>query len=118
MIENREDVGRTRKAFASGELLDERSYFNIAGHVFLRGVDRQKRRREVMARFMYCALCGKRVRPGDGDYEHAEGGSKHRRCDCLDQELADGTKHTNVRLTHGMWSAEPCHRRKHHREAS
>lgn len=117
MIENHKDIDRTRHAKALGIFLDPRSYYNIAGHVFLRGKDRSRQRlRAWIKAKSICAICGRSVHSFDADYDHQVGGSKHRRCDCLDQELNNGEMHTNVRMVHGMFSKEPCHRQKHHRE--
>lgn len=117
MIENRIDIERTRAARKSKEFVDRRSYYNLAGHVFLRGHDRSIRRLDLMCHFgMICQICKKEVLFWDADYEHIVGGSKHRRCDCFYTKLADGSIHTNVQLVHGMFSKMPCHRRKHHRE--
>lgn len=116
VIENKKDLARTRYARRHGEFEDPRSYYNIAGHVFLRGVDRSQRRRQVFEFFkMICQVCGKHVKWHEADYDHMIGGSKHRRCDCWNTLLADGSLHSNVQLVHGMFSKEPCHRRKHHR---
>jgi hypothetical protein len=118
MIENKKDPGATKQARRSGEIIDPRSYVSIAGHIYLRGKDRSRQRELVFAMSpdLLCKICGKRVRSGDGDYDHIRGGSPHHRCDCYARILADGSYCTNVRLVHSMFSKEPCHRQKHGRE--
>lgn len=118
MIENKIDIERTRQAYHTGEFQDKkaRSYYSIAGHIFLRGIDRENQRVLVFAGSkMICAICGERVRFPDADYDHIVGGSPVRRCDCLCTKLANGSLHTNVQLVHGMFSRKACHQKKHHR---
>jgi hypothetical protein len=118
MLGNHKDRERTKAARESGEFEDPRSYYSIAGHVYLRGNDRSERRMLVWIRSNgKCALCFEKLTLRDCDMDHIKGGTKHARCDCLRTILADGTEHTNVRAVHGMFSVKPCHRVKHHRES-
>lgn len=119
MIENHPDRERTALARREGVFTDRRSYYSIAGHVYLRGVDRSALRFKVFAenhaRGGRCAICGEALALWEGDLEHIEGGRKHARCDCWHTVLADGTVHTNVRRSCSMFARDSCHAKKHHR---
>lgn len=117
MIENHKDVERTKAARKSGEFLERGSYYNLAGHVFLRGRDRMRQRWKVFASSKgKCAICEERCDEHQGDYDHVKGGRKHARCDCFHLELNDGTHHTNVQWVHAMELQDSCHKTKHHRD--
>ena len=121
MIENRKDGERTEHAYKTGEFQDEdkRSYYSIAGHVYLFGIDMQMRRAAVMlAARNVCAICQERVSNFDGDLDHIKGGTTNARCDCFGILLANGKRCTNLRYVHSMFSKFDCHRRRHHRVSS
>lgn len=92
------------------------SYVTFAGHVYLAGIDMGELRRLVFSVEKTCGICGQQLPPGAGDLEHKVGGLGPQRCDCFRTRLADGSRHSNVRRTHGMFDVEDCHRKKHHRE--
>jgi hypothetical protein len=117
MIENRKDKKETKRLRKLGVLEDPKSYVTFAGHLYARGADRIRLHAALLTvSGGICAICKKRCSPLDGDMDHIVGGNGPQRCDCFHRKLADGTRHTNLQWVHGMWSTEPCHRRKHHRE--
>lgn len=117
MLANQRDRDRTKATYIQGIFLDPRSYFSLAGHIYLRGRDRSNRRKEVFeASKGKCSECGKRCDEYQGDMHHIKGNTKHQRCDCLEQQLMDGTFHTNVAWIHGMEMKDSCHQKKDHRD--
>jgi hypothetical protein len=121
MWEFKPDMSRTAASYEAGTLRDQkqRSYFNNAGHVFLRGLDRADRwmllYHEQKGR---CAECGKWRQEDKLDLDHTNGHTTKTRCDCYQQTLVDGAECTGVRLVCTMspekgGSPESCHGRKH-----
>jgi hypothetical protein len=123
VLANHKDEVATAEAYRTKKFSDrkKRSYISIAGHEFLRGVDRSQRREEVFqfARGL-CAHCGKyrSEHGGYGDMNHTNGNTPKTRCDCFGTVLADGTVCTGVEWICGMRLpyGESCHRQEHRRE--
>jgi len=117
MIANQKDKQATKAAWKRADFLDQRSYITMAGHVFLFGQDVSQMRVQVALDAMFkCAICGEYASLYFGNLEHIASGRKMNRCFCYKRTLADGTVHTNLRWTHGMFSHYSCHRDIHNRE--
>lgn len=119
MILNQKDRERTKLSYEMGIFEDRRSYFSFAGHIYLRGDDRSRRRKQVFeasgGKYGKCSVCGRRCDEHQGDMHHIKGNTKHSRCDCLNTLLKDGTRHTNVTWVHGMEMKDSCHQKIDHR---
>lgn len=116
MHEHRKDVDRTKALRSLRIFTDPRSYVSNAGHIFLRGEDRsEQRERLIREQGLLCALCGQPMQAWEAEMDHIAGGRKHLRCDCLRTRLADGSRHTNLRMVHGRFSKSQCHAIKHRR---
>jgi hypothetical protein len=118
MIENKKDREATKALRREGKIVEYGSYVSYAGHLYLTGKDRSALRQRVMQEaHNKCAICGEPCPGWDGDLEHIVGGRPVARCDCFNQQLANGKIHTNVQWVHGMFSrSHACHRNKHNRE--
>jgi hypothetical protein len=117
VIENHPDKAATKLARKAKEI-HAPSWISIAGHVYLESALDLGPLRESVLRFQknQCAICKKYLLMSDMDLEHIQGGRPLARCACFFRRLADGSVHTNVQAVHGMFSKEPCHRKKHNRE--
>jgi hypothetical protein len=124
MHEYRTDEQRTAAAYHIGLFLDpkQRSHFNNLGHVFLRGVDRERRWELLYIRQKgVCAACHKQRTRSQLDMNHTQGNTVKTRCDCYGQLLNDGSICNGVEL---ICTLDPrkgggptsCHAKKHGRE--
>jgi hypothetical protein len=122
VIEYSIDRERTEAAFRDGVLRDKRSHYNLLGHVFLRGVDREAQWEQLyLQRGGKCEVCGTKLRRGEADMNHL-GKTTRTRCDCLCQPLNDGeTTCTGIQLICTMdprkgGGPDSCHAKYHNRE--
>lgn len=116
MIENKPDKEATKALRKAGVFQEYKSFVSYAGHIYLVGKDRSRRREQVFEAQKHCQLCKKELRGNDGEMDHKAGGRPVARCDCWRTRLADGTMHTNVQRVCSQFSREWCHLKKHHRD--
>lgn len=95
MLEHaRDEAATAARCFAHPD-----SHVSNAGHEYLEGIDKTRRRSEVMWRDgRRCWKCGELAGWQQGEMHHVRGGNGPQRCDCL----------------HNLkWSCGPCHREEH-----
>jgi len=109
MLEHRKDPIATKAARQAKQLVEYKSFISFAGHVYLTGKDRSRRRDEVFSAQKACQICGKALFGNRGEMNHKEHGRPVARCDCFFTPLADGTICTNLERVCGRFDDPPCH---------
>jgi coenzyme F420-reducing hydrogenase gamma subunit len=117
------DRERTQAAYRERVLRDKkkRSFYNMLGHIFLRGVDREAQWSALYSqRKGICESCHRWRPKAKLDMNHL-GRTPKTRCDCLCQPLNDGSTCTGISLLCTMHPAkgggpDSCHARWHNRE--